>query len=326
MPSIWEAAEQGDSNTILALIGLGYNINETGGAFNSTPLSVAVECEKNGCVTMLLDNNADVMPIDDEGATALFRLLEMWMCGSHPRGGSHEKESLLLAHRMLQMGASASLRASNGGTIMSMVIDIGVPALLRLVVRYGADPSAICYDYGDHESVHSPPCTALNYAIERCNQENCLEMVQLLIYLGADLSSPPGKMPTPLFAAIQWDPVGPQNQEDMVRLLLDNNVFLSTERADPDEVETPAVMYDRIYTPRATVEWLANYATRRHLPMISAMISDEPRNRARKSNWHQRQQNMRRDAFDIVQLQRLRDASLLACLDRDLIHEISRHI
>ena len=316
MTSIWHAAKRGDSVSLRRLIAQGGNINETGGAIGMTPIAISAYCEKYDCVSILLDKNADVMAIDNDGFTALFRFLSMFASREPKKGPiSHAESELIvdIAHRMLDLGANPSIMV-NGDSIMSMAIDMGVFALVKLLVRKGADPSAVCFDLG-MSSHDYPPKTALTYAIDTIS-ENSLEVVQLLIDLGAELSISEGLWP--LIAAIEWTPCGLQNPEDMVRLLLDNGVFLSEEFADPAHEMTDEDEYDNdnLGTPIASVEWLTAYATRKNRPLSAAIIRAEPANRERKLKWEEEAQKMRRDALDA-------EGSSIDGLNKDMMRLIS---
>ena len=312
---MWEAARWGDSDTLLRLIGLGYNINETGGAKRSTPLSIATFCAHVDCMCILLDNFADVTVIDDEGDTALLKLL--WM-GAEVGKKFHE-----LVHKMLQMGADPSTLSHEGVSPMSMAIDLYDHVLVRLLVENGSDISAPCYLAPCYfMDVAYTPETPLMHAIKQITgQGDVLSMVKLLIELGADLSHTIDE--TPLIAAIgRWRPHGLQNPEDLVRLLLDSGVPLSDGRTDEQEW-TAQLEWAGLYESRTTVRWLADFATRRGKPILAAMILAEEENRERKSRWHlQLLQDMRRSTFKVLKHSRPRGESSLAEMPKEMIDEI----
>ena len=305
---MWEAAREGDSDSLLRLIGHGYNINEMAGAYKSTPLSIAAFCGRVDCIFILLDNFADVTVIDDEGDTALIKFLSM--------GKSiHKKILHEIVHRMLLMGADPSTISESGYSPMSMAIDLDDHAVIRLLVKNGFNLSALCYECTLY------PQTSLMYAITQTGKNDSLSMVKLLIELGADLSNSIGT--TPLIAAIgRWRPHGLQNPEDLVRLLLDSGVPLSDGRTNEQEW-TAQLEWAGLYESRTTVRWLADFATRRGKPILAAMILAEEENRERKSRWHlQLLQDMRRSTFKVLKHSRPRGESSLAEMPKEMIDEI----
>ena len=311
-------ARIGDVESLRNLITHGGDVNKTGGELKMTPLLMAAFCSNFDCLSLLLDNDADITAIDDEGCTALFRFVEAFYAIEAEEVISHKGSEQLIdiADRMLRMGANAS-EMCHEYSIMGMAISIGVFDLVKLLVRHGADPSAFCYMPLNGASLIDPPETAVTFAIVDCNGENSLKMVKLLIDLGADLSFRTGHQ-TPLVAAILWEPVGLQNPEDMVRLLLENGVFLSEETTDRGYQMT----YEGEYQPIASVESLTAYATRRDRSLCAALIANEPANREKRLKWHKEFQKMRRDAFHPVKIDRIREASDVARLTRDSIDMI----
>ena len=325
MTHVWNAARSGDAESLQVLIAQGYDINETGGVAKMTPLAIAAFCEKFECVSILLDNNADVTAVDNEGETALYRFVHIYSIQAYEKNLSRREIEILIdiADRMLKMGANASFFNSSGGdSILSRAIDTGVVALVKLVVEHGADPSAICTRCSS-DYVYFPPSTALIHAIEHKNTENSLELVKLLIDFGADLSIRDGHQ-APLFAAIKWVPLGLQNPEDMLRLLFDNQVFLSEDTTVPVREMTEDEMVDPPLIPISSVGWLAEFAVRRGRPVSAAIIKAEPENRKRKFKWEEERREKRRDIFNMAL--HPRDSSDLSGLPQDLIDKLSRMI
>jgi len=307
-------ARQGDVESLRNLITQGGDINKTGGKLKMTPLIVAAHCDNFHCLSLLLDNGADITAIDNEGCTTLFRFVEAFYIREQQEVISHKGSEQLIhiADRMLRMGANAS--EMHMCSLVGMAISSGVFDLVKLLVRYGADPSVFCYMPLNGASLIDPPETALAFAITQCNGEKSLKMVKLLIDLGADLSFRTGHQ-TPLVDAILWEPVRLQNPEDMVRLLLENGVFLSEETTEHGFHMT----YEGEYQPIASVESLTAYATRRGRPLCAALIANEPANRERKLKWHKKCRKMRRDAFLPLKLNRIKQASDVAGLTSDSI-------
>jgi hypothetical protein len=323
MTHVWIAAKSGDTESLQVLIAQGYDINETGGVAKMTPLGIAALEDNYECMSILLDNNADVTATDNDRATALFIFVRQFSERSEIKKLSHGESNILvdISQRMLQMGADASFfRSSDGQSIMSMAIDTGVLALVKLLVKHGADPSAICI-FGGRIYTYFPPSTALNYAIVHVNTENSLKLVKLLIDLGADLSIRSGHQ-TPLAVAIKWVPLGRQNPEDMLRLLFDNQVFLSEETTEPEYEITSQDMNNSRSIPISSVKWLTNFALRNRLPLSAAIIKAEPENRKRKSRLEESRQ-MRRDTFNVLLHDRPRDESDLSVLPSEVIRKIS---
>ena len=318
MTSIWHAAKSGDVNSLLQLIAEGGNINERGGKVGMSALTMAAFSDNFECVSILLDNKADVEAKDEDGINALYRFVESYVLREETLLHAESEQLIDISERMLIMGADPSIMF-HGGSIMSMAIDIGVFKLVKLLVHYGIHPSSICNN--------SPTHTALSYAITRSRKENSLTLVQLLIDLGADLSIREGRQ-MPLYAAIHWVPVGPQNPEDMVRLLLDNGVFLSEEYTDPEQYT--GMTYDEELSSRknpiATVEWLTNYADDHEKSLSAALIASEPANRKRQSQWQKKVNKMKREAFNSVHIDRLKEKSSLKHLTPDMIREITKRI
>jgi ankyrin repeat protein len=315
MTSMWKAASKGDSDTLQRLIKLGYDINETGGWHKSTPLSIAAWNSHVDCVCILLDNFADVTVVDDEGETALYKLI--W-------GGVDVKQKKLheIVHRMLEMGADPSTLIHSGSSPMSAAIDIDDQVVVRLLIKNGFDLSAVCYNCSSGTSE-----TPLMYAITqpRTSNNDILSMVQLLIELGADISHSIGE--TPLMVAIRyWKPHGLQNSEQMVRFLLDSGVPLSDEREDEQEWTEELQFYGQ-YEKRTTVKWLSDFATREGKPLLAAMILAEEENRERKSRWNLKVlQDMRKNTFEVVKHHRLRGESILADMPYEMICKMLNRI
>ena len=309
---MWEAARAGDSETLRRLIRLGYDVNETGGSHKSTPLSIAAWNSHIECVCILLDNFADVTVVDNEGETALYKLL--W-------GGEDVKKNKLheIVHRMLEMGADPSTLTRSGFSPITEAIDLDDLVVVRLLVKNGFDLSAVCYNY----SIDTQ--TPLMYAITQTGKNDSLSMVQLLIELGADISHSIGE--TPLMVAIRyWKPYGLQNPEDMVRLLLDSGVPISDGRTDEQEWSAELELYGE-YEKRTTVKWLSDFATREGKPLLAAIILAEEENRERKSRWNLKVlQDMRKNTFEVVKHHRLRGESILADMPYEMICKMLNRI
>ena len=109
MSLVWLAARSGDAATLQVLIAQGYDINEKGGIAKSTPIGIAASLGNFECVSILLDNKADVTAIDNDGETALYRLIYGYSLRAGMEILSRRSIEILLdiADRMLQMGADA---------------------------------------------------------------------------------------------------------------------------------------------------------------------------------------------------------------------------
>ena len=110
-------------------------------------------------------------------------------------------------------------------------------------------------------------------------------------------------------------------------ILLDNGVFLSEEYADPayDEMTFEEEL-SSLKNPIATVEWLTNYATEHGKSLSAALIASEPANRKRQSQWQKKVNKMKREAFNSVHIDRLKEKSSLKHLTPDMIREITKRI
>ena len=109
MSLVWHAARSGDAATLQVLIAQGYDINEKGVGVQMTPLGIAVHSEHFECVSILLDNKVDVMAIDNDRETALYRLIYGYSIRASKKILSRRRIKILLdiADKMLEMGADA---------------------------------------------------------------------------------------------------------------------------------------------------------------------------------------------------------------------------
>ena len=70
-PALWIACRIGISAEVCKLIAKGADLNERGGAYNSTPLIVACEFGHVDVIELLLDNGANKEDLDDRGMASV---------------------------------------------------------------------------------------------------------------------------------------------------------------------------------------------------------------------------------------------------------------
>ena len=323
---------------------------EGGAAFNElSPESLqtysllghAVDIGRFDMAHLLLDFNADVNMRDKKGRTALFVLV-------NPRKirrlrSKHQMKNLIkLAERMLVLGAKTDLithqdnpliyRLTRDESIMSRAIEGGSFPLIKLLVEHNANVSDICITlpsacaWREGRLSHTP----LIHAIKEGATGHKLGLVQLLIDLGADLSISSGcKMP--LVDAIKWEPYGPENPGDMLRLLLDNNVYLTNDfastQAGEDELlhqleQFPGIDQSISLIQQASVPWLTNHANDHGYFLACTQIECETANRQRKLKW----KNEMSSASISLCLPRIRNRSSLHKTHKDSIDDIMSHM
>jgi hypothetical protein len=267
--SVWDAAKEGDIEELVRLIqprGNG-DVNEIGGHAESTPLIIATMFKRFDCVRVLLGHGADVNAEDKDGCSALY-----WLLCEHPK---NPEDFMEVVHMMLEMGANPSLMASNGWSLMYLAIEKNMENVVRLLVQYGANPSAICCFYENDVLGWGCSDTPLHESIRSGN----ISMVKILIKLKADLNITTGD--TPLIDAIKyWTPSGLENSEDLVRLLLDNGAAIDDNGAGSHLPEwTEELEWSGQYKQRTTVQSLAALAIRKGKPIVAAILLAETERR-----------------------------------------------
>jgi len=237
------AAREGLTETVLALLDGGADINQLSAADHTSPLLMAAINGHFDLAMELLKHGADVGVASDAGATPLYGVLNMqWAPKSrHPQPADYMQQQvgyLELVETLLKAGADPDARLTKslwyttynrdllgvdrtGATpfwLAAYTLDL--PAM-RLLLKYGADPK-IPTDHGD---------TALTAAagigwVEGVTYENSakknVEAVKMLLDLGLDPNAANKDGRTPLMGAAI------KGRNEVVQLLVDRGAKLDT--------------------------------------------------------------------------------------------------
>ena len=177
-PTLTDAAETGDVNTIKLLLKSGADVNQTSGD-GTTALAHAAHRNDLAMVEVLLKAGADVNLTNDLGATALYL------------AAANADEALIT--KLLDAGANPNMGLLSGETPLMTATDRGRLSVVKLLLDHDADPNA-------KESIAGQ--TGLMWAIA----DKQSELVGLLVDSEADvhLGSKSGFTPL-MFAAQQGD-------------------------------------------------------------------------------------------------------------------------
>ena len=198
------AVRGGDFDIVRTLLAAGANVNETGGE-GTTALAIAIVNAHFELAAFLLDQGADPN-VDMPGGPALHAVTRTrdYEYGTVVRPAAVQTgnmDALDLARKLLEYGADPDARIEkllprqggfdnnylrlNGATAFLMAARAADPALMRLLLEYGADPTITTTDnvtplmvaagmgYVQGQSIGAP--------------EPRLEAVKLLLDLGADV-------------------------------------------------------------------------------------------------------------------------------------------
>ena len=150
-PALWTASAHGRTERVLQLLVGGHDIEASGGARESTPLSEASLRGNLDVLELLLEAGAEVYPRDCKGATALHYAAFQ---------GHADVAQLLIDNR-----ANVSATASDGKTPLHFAANQGREEMIRLLLHHGAQLSAKdnsgrtaiqCAVDGGHEEIVLP--------------------------------------------------------------------------------------------------------------------------------------------------------------------------
>ena len=107
LPSLWEAAAEGDIDSLEAHLKAGANLNSLEPQFGVTPLTIAVGSDQSETTRWLLDNGADVNARGGDGGSPLLAAAFLGRAAT--------------ASILLDAGADTSVRDDNGQTAWDMI-------------------------------------------------------------------------------------------------------------------------------------------------------------------------------------------------------------
>ena len=171
-PALWTAAEEGQTEELRRLLLEGAAIEERGGLLESSPLHVAADSGHAGCVTLLLEQRADVStkanddysPLHDAavrlGEETIVQLLLEHSAevsaktknGYTPLHYATRREEITIVRReavvlqLLEAGADASATTDDGSFPLLFAAEEGFEGVAQLLLQHRADVSARAMD------------------------------------------------------------------------------------------------------------------------------------------------------------------------------------
>ena len=124
---LWRAANKGKIDVVKLLVELGADVNSTASDTGSTPLYGACDKYRNmDVIKFLVSHGADIdKPINGVGTTCLMRAIR----------------SIGMSKFFVDQGADVNRKDSFGNTALHLACDYRRINAVRLLVKYGADPS-----------------------------------------------------------------------------------------------------------------------------------------------------------------------------------------
>jgi len=131
-----DAAEEGNIDTVRQLLEKGVNLN-TRGEGGVTPLQNAAGSGEPELVSLLLEAGADPSHVDEEGMTALMRVV--YSCGQLlPEDSESQEPYRETARRLIRAGVPVNVRDSEGLTALGWALRFEDETLVPTLTAAGA--------------------------------------------------------------------------------------------------------------------------------------------------------------------------------------------
>jgi ankyrin repeat protein len=235
--ALYEAAEQGNINTVKHYLeqGVNPNVKSYGGY---TPLHLALQKNRQDVTRLLISKGANVNAKSEYGETPLHSAANnsdmaqlLITKGADVKAKNNSGDTPLhlalqhnnqnVAQLLITKGADVKAKNSSGDTPLYLALRNNQKDLVQLLIAKGADINTV------NNSKETPLQLALR------NNWKDKDVVRLLVSKGADVNANPNSSPTPLYFALL------NNNTDIAQLLIANGADINMPCKFRGDIETP---------------------------------------------------------------------------------------
>ena len=224
----WIKYEVDALTVALLLLKHGMEVNRRD-IYNEIPLHLAIRRSQFKLAEILLEYDADVNAVNNDGRTPLHLLSESDI--------DDEGDVLNLARSLLKHSVEVNSRDKDNETPLHLAIRWYQFELAGILLEHGADANAQNNDF--RTPLHLLSKSEIKY------NGNILDLALSLVKHGAEVNRQDKNSETPLHLAVRW------NQSQLVGILLEHGaVFESSEQAPTRQAHPFAEVQDALPPPR----------------------------------------------------------------------------